>query len=95
MDMMHPAAKTLTGVCLLACTVLTHEVTRVVQDAPQRVEEVTAYEWCIDPPKGLFLVRRTYWRVDRKQTTRNERTDTPSSHSQVLWGRGNEADQDQ
>lgn len=85
--MIRAGAEALAGICLLSCTILTDEVTRVVQDGPQRVEEIQTYEWCTDPPKGLFLVRRTYWRVDRRVTTRSERSDTPASHSQVLWER--------
>ena len=91
MSFCRPAA--LGSICLLSCTILTNEVTRLVQDAPQRIEEVQAYEWCIDPPRSLFLVRRTFWRVDRNVTTRNERTDTPASQSQVLWERLNAGDE--
>ncbi len=82
---MSPGIKAFISICLFTCTILTKEITRVVQESPQRVEEIASYEWCIDSPKTLFLVRRTYWLIDHKQSTRNERTDTPSSHSQVLW----------
>ena len=91
MSFCRPAA--LGTICLRSCTILTNEVTRVVQDAPQRIEEVQAYELCIDPPKSLFLVRRTFWRVYRNVTTRNEKTDTPASQSQVLWERLNTGDE--
>ena len=86
-------AAALGSICLFSCTILMNEVTRLVQEAPQRIEEVQAYEWCIDPPKTFFLMRRTFWRVDRTTTTRNERTDTPASQSQVLWERLNTGDE--
>jgi len=36
--------------------------------------------------QDLSLVGRTFWRADGKPT-RNEKQDTPSSHSKVLWER--------
>lgn len=82
---MFPGIKTFVSICLLACTILTKEVVRIVQEGPQLVEEIASYEWCTDPPKALYLIRRTYWLFDRKQSTRKENVDTPSSHSKVLW----------
>lgn len=82
---MFPGAKIFTSVCLFTCTILTQETIRIIQENPQRMEEIATYEWCIGTPKTLFLVRRTFWLIDHKQSTRNERTDTPSSHSKLLW----------
>lgn len=67
------------------CRVLEQAVARRIQDAPQVIDEVETYEWC---KRGatLFLVLRTFWRIDGKPT-RSE-SDTPSSHGKVLWERG-------
>ena len=66
------------------CRVLAERVTRVVQDSPQRVEEVETYEWCTDPPL-MWLVKRTFYRVDGRVSTRNPRSDTPASRVVLLW----------
>ncbi len=71
---------------LLACSIVTQEGTRIVQEFPQRIEEVQSYEWCRSGVGDLSLVGRTFWRGDGKPT-RNEKRDTPSSNSKVLWER--------
>lgn len=82
---MSHSIKAFISICLFTCTILTQEVTRVIQKSPQLVQEITSYEWCTNQPKTLSLVKRTFWLFDHKNSTRNEHTDTPSSRSQVLW----------
>lgn len=68
------------------CRVLKETVGRRIQETPQRMDEVETYEWC-ERGATIFLVQRTFWRIDG-HSTRNEATDTPSSHGKVLWERG-------
>lgn len=65
------------------CRVLERTVTRQIQAAPQRIDEVKTYEWC-RRDATVFLVRRSFWIIDELVTTRSEQ-DTSASWSTVLW----------
>ena len=87
------SGRLITALCLaLVCRILDEQPVRLVQDGPQRIEERRSWEWCTDQaviegrPTTVtaFLVERTFWVVDGR-TLRNEQTDTPASHSRVLW----------
>ena len=75
-------------IALVLCSILLQEQVRVVQTTPQHMVEVQTYEWCVQMVGGvneeMSLVKRTFWVIDGKPT-RNEMSDTPSSHSSVLW----------
>ena len=64
------------------CRILEQAVTRRIRYAPQVVDEIETHEWC-RLGATLFLVRRTFWRIDGV-SPRNE-NNTPQSFGKVLW----------